>query len=81
MSSVYANPGERAAALDRRAGPHRRTALTLRAPGYRYKEIQQLLGVTYTWVNRHVTEGRQALRRAEATADAEVEAAVREAAS
>jgi hypothetical protein len=37
-------------------------------------------GVTYTWVNRHVTEGRQALRRVEAAADAKVEAAVREAA-
>jgi hypothetical protein len=39
-----------------------------------------LLGVTYTWVNRHITEGRQALRRAEAAAEAEVDAAVREAA-
>jgi hypothetical protein len=27
-------------------------------------------GVTYTWVNRHVTEGRRALRRAEAAAEA-----------
>jgi RNA polymerase sigma factor (sigma-70 family) len=61
-------------------GTSRRTALTLRAAGYSYREIQQLLGVTYTWVNRHVTEGRQALRRAEAGADAEVEAAMREAA-
>jgi DNA-directed RNA polymerase specialized sigma24 family protein len=61
-------------------GTHRRSALTLRAAGYSYKEIQQLLGVTYTWVNRHVTEGRQALRRAEAAAEAEVEAAVRKAA-
>jgi hypothetical protein len=35
-----------------------------------HQEIKQLLGVTYTCVNRHVTEGRQALRRA---AGAEVE--------
>jgi DNA-directed RNA polymerase specialized sigma24 family protein len=45
---------------------------------YSYREIQQLLDVTYTWVNRHVTEGRRALREAEAAAEAE--AAVREAA-
>jgi DNA-directed RNA polymerase specialized sigma24 family protein len=61
-------------------GTHRRSALTLRAAGYSYKEIQQLLGVTYTWVNRYVTEGRQALTQAEADAGAEVEAAVRKAA-
>jgi len=61
-------------------GTSRRTALTLRAAGYSYREIAQLLGVTYTWVNRHVTEGRQALRRADAAADAEVDEAVREAA-
>ena len=61
-------------------GRHRRTALTLRAAGYSYREIQQLLSVTYTWVKRHVSEGRQALRQAEAGAEAEVEAAVREAA-
>jgi RNA polymerase sigma factor (sigma-70 family) len=61
-------------------GTHRRTALTLRAAGYSYREIQELLGVTHTWVDRHITEGRQALRRAAAAAEAEVEAAVREAA-
>jgi DNA-directed RNA polymerase specialized sigma24 family protein len=42
-------------------GTNRRTALTLRAAGYSYREIEQLLGITNTWVNRHVTEGRQAL--------------------
>jgi DNA-directed RNA polymerase specialized sigma24 family protein len=55
-------------------GRHRRTALTLRAVGYSYKEIQKLLGVTYTWGNRHVTEGRQALRQDDAATVAEAEA-------
>jgi hypothetical protein len=32
-------------------GTHRRTALTLRVAGYSYREIQQLPGVTYTWVD------------------------------
>jgi RNA polymerase sigma factor (sigma-70 family) len=59
-------------------GINRRTALTLRAAGYSYREIQDRLGVTYTWVNRHITEGRHALRRANAAAEAEVGAAVRE---
>ena len=36
-------------------GTHRRAALTLRATGYSYREIEQLLGVTHTWVNHHVT--------------------------
>jgi DNA-directed RNA polymerase specialized sigma24 family protein len=61
-------------------GAHRRTALTLRVAGYSDREIQQLLGVTCTWVNRHVTEGRQALRRAEDTAEAGVDEAVPKAA-
>ena len=58
---------------------HQRTVLTLQLAGYRYKEIAERLGKTYTWVNRHVTEGRRALRRADAAAETEVEAAVREA--
>jgi DNA-directed RNA polymerase specialized sigma24 family protein len=33
----------------------------LRAAGYSYKEIADLLCVTYTNVNRHVTEGRAEL--------------------
>jgi DNA-directed RNA polymerase specialized sigma24 family protein len=36
--------------------------LVLRAAGYGYKEIAERLGVTYTNVNRHVTEGRAELR-------------------
>ena len=43
-------------------GERRRAALTLQVLGYSYKEIQQLLGVSYTWVNRHITEGRAKLR-------------------
>jgi RNA polymerase sigma factor (sigma-70 family) len=42
---------------------HQRTVLTLQLAGYSYKEIAQRLGRTYTWVNRHLTEGRAALRR------------------
>jgi DNA-directed RNA polymerase specialized sigma24 family protein len=40
----------------------RRRMLVLRTAGYRYKEMAELLGVTYTNVNRHVTEGRGELR-------------------
>jgi RNA polymerase sigma factor (sigma-70 family) len=42
---------------------HQRTVLTLQLAGYSYKEIAQRLGKTYTWVNRHLTEGRAELRR------------------
>lgn len=43
--------------------PAQRTALALKVAGYKYKEIQELCGgKTYTWVNRHITEGRAALR-------------------
>jgi RNA polymerase sigma factor (sigma-70 family) len=42
---------------------HQRTALTLQLAGYSYNEIAQRLGRTYTWVNRHLTEGRAELRR------------------
>jgi DNA-directed RNA polymerase specialized sigma24 family protein len=66
-------------ALQRLGGRSRRAALTLRTAGYSATEIQRL-GVTYTWVHRHVTEGRGALRRADAAAEAEVEAAIRDAA-
>jgi RNA polymerase sigma factor (sigma-70 family) len=40
----------------------RRRVLVLQAAGYSYKEMAELLGVTYTNVNRHVTEGRAELR-------------------
>ena len=43
--------------------PAQRTTLALKAAGFSYKEIQRLCGdKTYTWVNRHITEGRAALR-------------------
>ena len=45
--------------------PAQRAALALKVAGFRYKEIQSLCGgKTYTWVNRHITEGRAALRAA-----------------
>jgi RNA polymerase sigma factor (sigma-70 family) len=40
----------------------RRRVLALRVAGYSYREIAERLGVTYTNVNRHVTEGRGELR-------------------
>jgi hypothetical protein len=43
-------------------GRSRRRVLVLRAAGYSYKEIAELLGVTYTNVNRQVTERRAELR-------------------
>jgi RNA polymerase sigma factor (sigma-70 family) len=45
-------------------GWRRRRALVLQAAGYSYQEIAQTLGVTYTNVNRHITEGRAELRKA-----------------
>jgi RNA polymerase sigma factor (sigma-70 family) len=41
----------------------RRRVIALRLAGYSYKEIAERLGVTYTNVNRHVTEGQAELRR------------------
>ena len=52
--------------------PAQRTALALKIAGYKYKEIQELCGgKTYTWVNRHITEGRAALRAARESATME----------
>jgi RNA polymerase sigma factor (sigma-70 family) len=42
---------------------HQRTVLTMQLAGFSYKEIAARLGRTYTWVNRHLTEGRAELRR------------------
>jgi len=58
-------------------GDRRRTALTLKVAGYSYSEIQQLLGVTFTWINRHVTEGRAELRKRARVAEAAAEARCR----
>lgn len=41
----------------------RRRVLALKAAGYRYEEIAELLGVTYTNVNRQMTRGRAELRQ------------------
>jgi hypothetical protein len=49
--------------------PQQRAALSLPLAGYSYREIMERLGVTYTWINRRVTEVRQALRRAAAEAE------------
>jgi RNA polymerase sigma factor (sigma-70 family) len=57
-----------------RLGDARRAALTLKVAGYSYREIQELLGVSYTWVNRHITEGRRKLRHDAAEADRRVDA-------
>jgi RNA polymerase sigma factor (sigma-70 family) len=40
----------------------RRRMIELRLAGYSYQEIARMLGVTYTNVNRHVTEGNAELR-------------------
>lgn len=42
--------------------PQQRLALLLRAEGFSYQEIADRTGKTYTWVNRHLTEGRRAAR-------------------
>jgi RNA polymerase sigma factor (sigma-70 family) len=42
----------------------RRRALELKLAGYSYREITKILGVTYTNVNRHLTEARAELREA-----------------
>jgi DNA-directed RNA polymerase specialized sigma24 family protein len=40
-----------------------RHVLALKVAGYSYREIQELLDVSYTNVNRHVSRGRAAARR------------------
>jgi RNA polymerase sigma factor (sigma-70 family) len=45
---------------------HQRLVLIMKAEGFSYNEIAALTGKTYTWVNRHLTEGRKAARRLEA---------------
>ena len=42
--------------------PHQRRALALQVAGFSYAEIRELEQVTQTWVNRHVSEGRCAVR-------------------
>jgi DNA-directed RNA polymerase specialized sigma24 family protein len=42
----------------------RRLALELKLAGFSYREIMEHVGVTYTNVNRHLTEARVELRDA-----------------
>jgi RNA polymerase sigma factor (sigma-70 family) len=42
----------------------RRRVLELKLAGFSYREIMERLGVTYTNVNRHLTEARAELREA-----------------
>jgi DNA-directed RNA polymerase specialized sigma24 family protein len=45
--------------------PHDRRTLYLMGLGYRYREIMEITGVSYTAFNRRITEGRRALRKLE----------------
>jgi RNA polymerase sigma factor (sigma-70 family) len=42
---------------------NQRNALVAAAAGLSYDEIAAFYGKTYTWVNRHITEGRARLRQ------------------
>jgi RNA polymerase sigma factor (sigma-70 family) len=46
-----------------RLKPQQRLVLWLRAQGYTYTQIQTATGQSRSWVNRHISEGRTALRR------------------
>jgi DNA-directed RNA polymerase specialized sigma24 family protein len=52
----------RTLALLDRLKPQQCLVLRLRMAGLSYREICQCTGHTHTWVNRHITEGRRALR-------------------
>lgn len=45
--------------------PNDRRTLYLMGLGYRYNEIMEITGASYTAVNRRITEGRRALRKLE----------------
>jgi DNA-directed RNA polymerase specialized sigma24 family protein len=49
--------------------PNDRRALYLKALGYRYREIMQITGASYTAVNRRIAEGRRAMRKLERERD------------
>ena len=53
----------RLAALVSQLPGHQRLVLSLQAQGYSYQQICLATGKTYTWVNRHLREGRARLRR------------------
>lgn len=52
--------------------PNQRLVLTLGAAGFSYCEITELTGRTYTWTNRHISEGRARLRALAADAVVQV---------
>ena len=54
---------QRRAALVSQLPAHQRLVLSLQAQGYSYQQICLATGKTYTWVNRHLHEGRARLRR------------------
>lgn len=56
-------------ALMRHLSAPQRLTVSLHAAGYSYKEISAATGKTYTWVNRHITEGRAQLRQLLAQGD------------
>ena len=49
--------------------PKERRTLYLIGLGYRYAEIMEITGASYTAVNRRITEGRRALRKLERERD------------
>jgi DNA-directed RNA polymerase specialized sigma24 family protein len=53
-------------------GANRRETLTLGAAGHSYAEIQRIRGVTYTNVNRHMSEGRAMARALRAASPEQV---------
>jgi RNA polymerase sigma factor (sigma-70 family) len=72
IASPELEPAERALVSERcretaellgRLKPNEHKALGLLAAGYRYQEIMEMTGWTYTKVNRLVAEGRDRLRR------------------
>lgn len=60
---VEALEAGRIAALMAQLKPQQRLVLRLRAQGWSYSQIAAITGRSYTWVNRHISEGRAALRR------------------
>jgi len=78
IASSELEPGERVlvsersretAELLRQLKPNEHKALGLLAAGYRYQEIMEMTGWTYTKVNRLIAEGRDTLRRLAGKAD------------
>jgi RNA polymerase sigma factor (sigma-70 family) len=69
---IHAREGDPELALEAREAlraldaltPNQRRAIALRTAGFSYEEIQAIEDKTYTWVNRHLTEGTRALRAA-----------------